>query len=387
MTNKRPLLTKAWLACAAAVLTLAACSSSGNSQTGAGNSSNAGSSAASASPAGNNTQNLSSMQPISRWFGPTQKFTPPAHKHIMILICGAQGGGCVREGQGAKAAAEALGWTATVVDGKLDPTEWNRAVKQAAQSGVDGIYDISSNPNVMGDAMSVVRAKHIPFVLAEQSPAAGDQGGIDSYIDPDPVAGGKIIAQWIAKDSGSKAHVLILGIPGYADILTRNNAIAGGLKGDCTNQCVTYHVDISPATMGTTLAPLVTSQLQAHPDINYVWSADDAISDFVAQGIQQAGKSSTVKLVSGAGAPEVLAKIKTGGEAADLATGDQWEGWLGIDTLARVMAGVPYQKLWREPQRLWTAANIGQAPAEMFTTGWNPEFNYQSGFKKLWGVR
>ena len=71
--------------------------------------------------------------------------------------------------------------------------------------------------------------------------------------------------------------------------------------------------------------------------------------------------------MSGAGAPEILAKIKSGGEAADLATGDQWEGWLGIDTLARVMAGAPYQKLWREPQRLWTSANIGQAPASIFS--------------------
>lgn len=369
------------MACAVVALGVAGCSSS-TSQTGGG-----ASGAAGGSPAGKTSRMLPSMQPISKWFGPAQHFTPPAHKHIMILICGAQGGGCVREGQGAKAAATALGWTADVVDGKLDPTEWNRAVKQAATSGVDGIYDISGNPNVMGDAMSVVRAKHIPFVLAEQSPAAGDQVGINSYIDPDPVAGGKIIAQWVAADSGNKAHVLVLGIPGYADILTRNNALVGGLKNDCNGKCVTYHSDVSTATMGTSLAPLVTSQLQQHPDINYVWSADDAISGFVAQGIQQAGKTSTVKLVSGAGAPEILAKIKTGGEAADLATGDQWEGWLGIDTLARVMAGVPYQKVWREPQRLWTSANIGQAPASIFTAGWNPEFDYQAGFKQRWGVK
>lgn len=385
MTKQGPRLIKACVAIAAIAVTVVGCSS-GTSQTGGQTNNGTGTSAASGAPTGNSAQTLSSMQPISTWFGPTQHFAPPVHKHIVIMICGAQGGGCVREGEGAKAAAEALGWTADVVDGKLDPTEWNRAVKQAAESGVDGIYDISGNPNVMGDAMSVVRAKHIPFVLAEQSPAAGDQGGIASYVDPDPVGGGKIVAQWIAADSASRAHVLILGIPGYADILTRNNAIVDGLKSDCNNQCKTYHVDISTATMGTSLAPSVTSELQQHPDINYVWSADDAISDFVAQGIQQAGKSSTVKLVSGAGAPEILGKLKSGGSAADLATGDQWEGWLGIDTLARVMAGAPYQKLWREPQRLWTTTNISQAPAEIFTHGWNPEFDYQAGFKKLWGV-
>jgi ribose transport system substrate-binding protein len=382
MINKGPLLTKAVLGCAAIAVAAAACSTSGGSQASAPSTGNAGT----ASSAANSAQIVPATKPITKWFGPTKPFTPPAHKHIMILICGAQGGGCVREGQGAKAAAEALGWSADVVDGKLDPTEWDRAVKQAAESGVDGIYDISGNPNLMGDAMSVVRAKHIPFVLAEQSPAKGDQGGIDSYIDPDPVAGGKIMAQWIAADSGGKAHVLILNVPGYPDIATRNSTLVSSLKSDCNNQCKTYQASVSPTTLGTTLAPLVTSQLQAHPDINYVWSSDDAISDFVAQGIQQAGKTSTVKMVSGAGAPEVLAKIKSGQDAADLATGDQWEGWLGIDTLARVMAGVSYQKLWREPQRLWTAANIGQAPASMFKTGWDPEFNYQAGYKKLWGV-
>lgn len=328
---------------------------------------------------------LASMEPVTKWVGPTQPFKPPAHKHIMILLCGAQGGGCVREAAGAVAATKALGWTATVVDGKFDPTTWNQAIKQAADSGVDGIIDLAGNPNLLGDAMAAVRAHHVPLVLMSQSPTPSDVAGIDSYIRPDPVAAGRDVAQWIAVNSRGNAHVLIVDVPGYPDILIRDNTIVSSLKSEC-KQCVVYRISIAAAAFATALASSVTSQLQAHPDINYVWSPDDALSDFIQQGIQQAGKTTTVKLVSGAGAPEILRTIKTGQDAADLATGDQFEGWLAFDSLARVIAGVPVQKLWSDPQRMWTAANINQAPAQMFTSGWDPEFNYMANFEKLWGV-
>ena len=329
---------------------------------------------------------LDSMKAVTTFPGPTEVFTPAAGKHIMILVCGNVGLGCVRTGGAAKEAAQAMGWTADVVDGRLDPTVWNRAVKQAVDSGVDGIISVGANPNLMGEGMTAVAAKNVPFVITSQSPQKGDLPGVDSWIRPDAVKGGNDIGKWIAGDSDGAGNVLVIDTPEYADSMMRNDSIANTLQHDCSG-CTVERLAISTQTMGTSLAQTVTSQLQQHPDLTYVWSPDDALSNFVAQGIQQAGKSTSVKLVSGAGAPEALARLQTGLQAADLATPDTYLGWLAADSLARVISGQPVQEVVDVPQRFFTAANINDGATEISKVGWNMEFDYKSDFKKLWGVK
>ncbi|MFC5676014.1 sugar ABC transporter substrate-binding protein [Aeromicrobium endophyticum] len=302
----------------------------------------------------------------------------------MILVCGNFGYGCVRQGAAAKEAVLKLGWTPEVVDGRLDPTVWNRVVKQAVDSGVDGIIDVASDPNLMGDAMAAVKAKNVPFVMLAQTPKDGDVEGVTSWISPDAAKGGRDMAEWITKDSGGKAHVLLLDLPDYADIMVRNDTIAKQLAKDCKD-CVVRRSTVSSQTVGTSLAPLVTSQLQQHADVDYVWSPDDSVADFVAQGIQQANRTADVKLMATSGTtPSSVGRLKAGTQAADLLTPDNYVGWLGADTLARIIDGQEVQKLWIVPQRLFTAANIDEAPKDMQKNGWNTEFSYKPEFEKLW---
>lgn len=341
-------------------------------------------SGASTTTGSDNSATLESMNAVTEFTGPTEAFTPAANKHIMILVCGNLGRACIRLADGAKEAFEAMGWTAELVDGRLDPTVWNRAIKQAVDSGVDGIVSVAANPNLMGEAMAAVQAKNVPFVMISQSPQEGDIGGVQSWIRPDAVKGGNDVGTWIAADAGGQGSVLILDTPEYADIMMRNDAVADAVARDCPS-CSINRVSISTQTMGTTLAPTVTSQLQQHPDTTYVWSPDDAYSNFVAQGIQQAGRSTGVKLVSGAGEPEAFGRIESGTQAADLATPNNYLGWLAGDSLARVISGQPVQEVVDVPQRFFTAANIGD-DSTLTDVGWDVEFDYKPVFKNLWGV-
>ncbi|MGE0216145.1 sugar ABC transporter substrate-binding protein [Mycolicibacterium sp.] len=326
------------------------------------------------------------MAPVTEFDRPTVSFTPPRDKRIMILVCGSGGQGCGLEADEQKRAAEALGWKVDMVDGKLDPNVWNQAVQQAVDSHVDGIIAVSSDPNLYGAAMDAVAARDVPFVLTNQMPQQGDPAGIDTYLAPDPVTGGNDVADWIIADSEGSARVLLLDLPGYRDAVTRTKTIEDDLARDCP-ECVVHRADISAQTMGTSLAPLVTSQLQQHQDVTYVWSADDAAASFVAQGIQQAGKGSSVKLVSMGGFPDQLARVRSGQVAADLATATPYTAWLAVDSLARLMAGQPAEKYWAVPQRLWTSANIGEADDEMITAGWDTDIDFRSSFQNLWGLQ
>lgn len=327
---------------------------------------------------------IDAMNPVTQVKAPTGAFTQPADKHILILYCGSSGQGCVAEANETKRVAESLGWKVDMLDGKLDPTVSNQLLKQAAQTGIDGIIDIAADPNLMADAMAVVHGKKIPFVLTAQVPTDKDVAGVDTYLGSDPVGGGSGIADWIKADSGGKANVLLLNLPGYYSAETRTATIASKLKSDCSG-CVVQEADIPVQTMGTSLSPLVTSRLQQNPNTTYVVSPDDCCLSFIYQGIQQANKTSSVKVVSVQGFPDQLANIASGTLAADQATPILYESWLSIDSLGRLMAGLPTERYWPMPQRLWTAANIGEASQEIFKSGWNLDFDYQSMFKKLWG--
>lgn len=328
---------------------------------------------------------LPAMDPVTTFEGPTDVVQAPKGKHIMILLCGKAGEGCVVQAAGAKAAAEALGWTADVVDGKLDPAQWNSLVSQAVDQKVDGIIDTSIDPALMGDAMAKVAKAKIPFTVTMSAEQPTEPEGTASYVSPDPPRGGKIIADWIQADSGDKASVLILDSPEYPDSILRNDTIADQLKKDCSG-CSVSRVKFSAQTMGTSLAPLVASQLQQHPDINYVWAPYDAGSAFVAQGIQQAGKTKGVKLVTHDGSPAAFARIGDGTQAADLATPRQYAGWLAVDGLVRSFAGAPVKKNWDVPVRLFTTDNIKPDLASLTKDSWETEMDYQAEFKRLWGL-
>jgi len=324
------------------------------------------------------------MGPVNKVDAPTEAFTPPTFKHILIMPCGSVGQGCVNEAAEEKKVAESLGWTADVIDGKMDPTVWNQTVKQAVASGVDGIIAVSADPNLYAEAMQSVASKSVPFVVTQQSPGNKDVKGVDTYVAPDPKVGGADVAEWINADSGGRAHVLLLSAPGFASGQQRSAAISENLHSDCKD-CVVYTADITAATMGTSLAPLVTSQLQQHPDIDYVWGTDDCCVSFIQQGIGQAGKTGSVKLMSMSGFPQQMAQLKTGDMAFELASPTPYAAWLAVDSLARLRAGKPTESFWVLPQRIWTEASIGDAPADAFKTGWDVEFDYRSMFHKLWG--
>lgn len=362
----------------ASMLVLTACSggTSESGSTSSGGSSSSGSGAV-----------TEAMKPVTEIDMPTKEFTQPTGKKVLIMPCGSSGQGCVNEAEVEKQVAESLGWTVKMADGKLDPTTWNQVIKQAADSGVDGIIAVSADPNLYTEAMAAVKAKNIPFVLTQQTPTDKDVEGVGAYIATDPEPGGKAVADWIKADSGGKANVLVLDFPGFAAVQARAKSVVENLEADCPD-CKVEKVDISVQTMGTSLTPLVTSQLQKNPDIDYIWGSDDCCVSFMQQGIQVAGKSSNVKLLSMTGYADQMTQLKTGELAAELATATPYSAWLAVDALGRLMAGEPLEKtFWPVPQRIWTSDSIKEAPESVFAEGWDTEVDYEPVFNKLWGKK
>jgi 2-polyprenyl-6-methoxyphenol hydroxylase-like FAD-dependent oxidoreductase len=99
---------------------------------------------------------------------------------------------------------------------------------------------------------------------------------------------------------------------------------------------------------------------------------------FAGQGIRQAGKAGTVKMVGAEGDPNGIEGVQNGGQAVDLATVPPWGGWAAVDLLVRHMAGSPVETA-ELPQRLFDKSNVPSGK------GWSGDVDYTAAYKELWG--
>jgi ribose transport system substrate-binding protein len=318
--------------------------------------------------------------PVDEWSGPTEAVQPPAGAKVTILSCGSVGIGCVLASDAAKEAAEKLGWDATVVDGKLDPSVWNSLARQAAADGQDALILVATSPALMSEGLAQVEKAGMPVVLVFQ-PHFDGAPELDGYVTVNHEEDGDLLGKYMIADSGGKANVLVLDSPEYPESVMRNEAVVASLEDNC-GDCTVTRQDFSAATMAQRLAGQVTSLLQQNPDVDYVFVPYDAAGSFIAQGIRQAAKSSDVQFVSAEGDPSAFERIKNGEQAATMAGSQQYMGWLAVDTIARLLAGAPTEKTLYVPERLITEDNVGDIDGE---NGWKVEVDYQSEFLKLWG--
>ncbi len=317
------------------------------------------------------------QKPVESYaFGPI--FTPPKGKKIAIITCGSLGIGCVFGAKGAQEAAAALGWTSSVIDGKFDPSTWNTAVQQAVAGGADGVILLAVNPALIQGGLDRARAAKIPVVDVFQPKFPGAPA-IDGDVTSDHAAAGVTVANWIASDSGGKAHVLILDVSEFPEVMKRNDALAIELARVCPT-CKIERQRFGAALAAQRLAPLVTAQLREHPDIGYVTGPYDATGTFIAQGVRQAQATGKVKYVNFEGNPIGFELMKGGEQAAEMAVASPFAGWLAVDVLARKFAGQPVPDEVSIPQRLFVAG--GTLPAG--DRGWDTDFDYKAAFGTVW---
>jgi ribose transport system substrate-binding protein len=317
------------------------------------------------------------------WPGPNDPVKPPAGKKITVITCGSQGITCVRVANGAKAAAQTLGYSATVVDGRSQPTVWNQAIQSAVASKADAIVLAAVPPGLVAGAIAKAKAAKIP--VASVLSVLGPPTDVRVNIDRPAVADAN--AAWIGKDSADKARMLMVRDDEFPETKMSTDAYASAISKNCPGCKVSKSVAFTLALASQRLAGDVAQALRADPSINYVVLPFDTINPFVIEGIRQAGRTGKVKIVGLGADPPSVDALKSGDQAQSLGTAAEWMGWSAVDGLVRTFAGQavpPFDSKvvsnYSSPLRYVTKANVAQAD-----NGWAGGFDYQSKFKQLWG--
>jgi ribose transport system substrate-binding protein len=138
------------------------------------------------------------------------------------------------------------------------------------------------------------------------------------------------------------------------------------------------------------IASAVNSSLIKDPGVQYYYTEFEDDLQGVLQGVQQAGKTTGLKVEAATATIAGLQKMKAGQSVAGEVGDDvNYEGWADADEILRMMAGQPVVKE-NIPERLFDSTNINSitlTPAAQAAGVWygNPK-KFETGFEKLWGV-
>ncbi len=281
--------------------------------------------------------------------------TALSHESVKVLTCDAKGvsvniSSCIQQGLAQHAAA-------IITDGG-DPESYTSGTQAA-------------------------NAAHVPVISALDVPVpnSSDASGIDPHLTglaanagpPDPLSG-TLAADFIVKDSNANAHVLFISSPGILGGHYEKLSFESTLKQLCP-KCTVDTQAVQISNWASDLGPTVSAQLSLHPDINYVVPVFDPMAAYTDPAIVQAGKASSVKVVTVNGSLQQMTNLSQGQVVVSDVGQDLPEmGFLAADETLRLISGVPSASLVKEAQpgvRVFTSANIGtvKLTSSEFNTG------------------
>ena len=248
----------------------------------------------------------------------------------------------------------------------------------------------------------------IPGVLAANAFAAAEKAGIpvlntDGIADPANPAAAKLgyiyapasaqqvaVADWIIDDSKGKATVVINESTDGPAPVAYVTAGQAEFKKECPG-CTVVINQISSANFSL-IASSTSSALLKTPNVGYVVSEFDQYLQPTQGGVQQSGKTSSIKGVSGAAQLAGLQMLSNKNFLyADVGQASAYQGWADADAVLRMMTGTSGADLptYTIPIRLFTHDNISdiKLTADAQASGeWFGPSTYTASFLKLWNV-
>ena len=231
---------------------------------------------------------------------------------------------------GVKTAADALGWTVTVVDAQGSVDTGNTAIEDLVQKKVDAIGEIVLPAASLGAGIAAANAAGIPVI----SMGGGLVPGVAALIDD--FQGGPV-ADAVMKGTGGKGEMLALlykeGLPcreRYTSLLN-----AAGSYPDLT--MITQNVPVPGQTEASTAASL--AWIQAHPKGVAIWGCfDDLAMGAIAAEKQLNMAAGTLKIYSFNGDTGAIQAVQDGWMTSTLWIDHAKMGKDTIDTIQQIKA-------------------------------------------------
>ena len=389
-TTSRPM--KAAMVVAAVALITSACGSSRSSSQQPTGKPKTGSSQV---PATGSSQLLSKAKAEIARYTAIPTFTPTGPpvdaaklkgKTILIVMHDTVADALVGIQHGIQQAGAAVGLHVESDNGQGTVSTIVQDVQQGITQHVAAIILEGVDPALIPTSVSAAIAAKIPVITATDGLRTGSSAdkGIFSMVSGDYTELGRVDADTALVDSAGK--------PIYAVVENFDNPVSrAAIVGinEVFSTCSYCHIvatqTIEPTSWPTKIPGTTASLIQAHPNVNVVFPVVDTMALFATAGVNQAGASGRVKIISQDGSSEGTLGLVQKGTAfvADPGVSEAWEGWQVVDEVLRALSGmspgnpvVPFRYLDNQNLAGMNLKNLGS----VYGT------SYVAGFKRLWGV-
>jgi len=285
---------------------------------------------------------------------------------------------------GIRQAADALGMSLKICDAKFQPATAAACVNSAVSSGAAGVIMDSITTASVSTAITNATSHKVPVLAVS---AIGSNSNDVSYGTNGDERSHAVAADWIVADSKGKAKILTTKVQ---DDTGANNDIETGSKPEFA-KCPDCKIVTATYTTGTVtgVPSLVSSTLLSNRDVTYGFPEFDFLVPLFKAGVQTAGLTAKMKIVSTNSVLSSMQLVKSGGQVADIGSNRNYSGWLSMDSLLRMLKGLPVPTKSEIPIRVFDSTNIGSVPLtdQAASTGeWFGPLDYQKSFQHLWGL-
>ncbi|MEW6698263.1 MAG: ribose ABC transporter substrate-binding protein RbsB [Bacillota bacterium] len=233
---------------------------------------------------------------------------------------------------GAQAAADKIGAKLVVMDAQDDASKQVSQVEDLIQQKVDVILLNPTDSDGLVTAVNDANKANIPVITLDRSVSGGT---VVSHIASDNVAGGKMAAEFIAKQLQNKGKVVELeGIAGTS---------AARDRGQGFHEVIDAQKDIKvvakqPADFDRSKGMSVMENiLQGQPEINAVFAHNDEMALGALQAIEASKKQ--MLIVGFDGGADAVKAVEEGKMAATVAQQPKLIGELGVQVAEKVKKG------------------------------------------------
>ena len=312
----------------------------------------------------------------------------PPKKKVGFVQCADPA--CAKLATYVKEATGALGWSLITVNATA--TDPGSAMQQAIDAGVDYIATTGFPVALFKQQMAQAKAKGIGvFLCFSTDVPAGPDNNLysDCYDSTAANAYATALADYLIVQSKGTANALVVTIPTYPILTAQVDAVRAELGKNCPGcKMNTLEVTVNDL-VGGAVPQNISSYLQAHPDVNYVYFTYASLDTGVTAALRAAGLQSKVKLVGTQGSQPQMKEVAGGTAAAWSALPQELSMWTMVDQMARLSvdqwSAQDERKAAVPPFYLVTTADAANTVANQ-PDGWPGPTGFKDKFKQLWGV-
>ncbi|HVC69471.1 MAG TPA: substrate-binding domain-containing protein [Acidimicrobiales bacterium] len=327
---------------------------------------------------------------------PVSSVSRPAAKGKSIVIVSASmaASSSAVPALGAQAAAKAIGWKATILDARLNPSNFAPLIRQAVALRPSGIILVAIDCATAKASLREAKSASIPIVPVTAfdctDPAAG--GGSVPYFtssinfgkqNPSPdkfdQSYGSAQANYIISKSHNEAKVIVIQDPEFTVLYWTLKGFKDTIDSSGGSQIVDTLTVTSTDLLDGQIVPKIQAELLRFPQANWIKSPYTYVTTIgIAPAL--ANRSGHINVMGGEGFTGELDLIRKNSITATNAISSDWAGWAAVDTMNSIF-------LHRAPVDSgigWTLVDLHHNLPR--SGDWTPRIPYQSEYKRAWGV-